>query len=280
MLLALGCDEAAVAPVSEPDRPPTPCGTKFDPATSGTVLGRVVWTGAIPAVAPYHIPPDPVPDRCPRITLDRDNPNAPRIDRQTDGVEEAVVFLRGIDPERGRPWDHAPAEVVMDDYRFQVLQGDRPLHCGFVRCGDKVRMVSRQPVFHAVHADGAAFFSLMFPDPGSPLTRPLKERGIVELTSASGYYWMRAYLFVDDHPYYAVTAGDGRFDLAQVPAGRYEIVCWLPNWLEEHHVRDPETARIMRILYRPAVEQKRTIDVKAGANVDVNFTVSANAFQH
>ena len=43
--------------------------------------------------------------------------------------------------------------------------------------------------------------------------------GRFELTSAAGYYWQSADLFVCDHPYYAVSDGTGRFQFTQVPAG-------------------------------------------------------------
>ena len=64
----------------------------------------------------------------------------------------------------------------------------------------------------------------------------------VELTSGAGHYWMRAYLMVAEHPYYALTNADGRFVLPQVPPGRYEIVCWLPILPAGGHeslLRDP-----------------------------------------
>ena len=78
--------------------------------------------------------------------------------------------------------------------------------------------MSREPVFHSVHADGAAFFTLAFPDPHDPLTRQLTEKGIVELTSATGRFAMRAYLFVDEHPYYTQTSGQLAHNFAGTPA--------------------------------------------------------------
>jgi hypothetical protein len=34
---------------------------------------------------------------------------------------------------------------------------------------------------------------------------------------------MRAYIFVFDHPWYQLTAADGRFRLADVPPGEYDL---------------------------------------------------------
>jgi hypothetical protein len=38
--------------------------------------------------------------------------------------------------------------------------------------------------------------------------------------------WMRAYLGMLEHPYYAVTGPDGSFDLTNVPPGDYTIGVW------------------------------------------------------
>ena len=38
--------------------------------------------------------------------------------------------------------------------------------------------------------------------------------------------WMRALVFVFDHPYYAVTSRDGNFELKNLPPGTYTIEAW------------------------------------------------------
>ncbi|MBI4520487.1 MAG: DUF2012 domain-containing protein, partial [Gemmatimonadetes bacterium] len=38
--------------------------------------------------------------------------------------------------------------------------------------------------------------------------------------------WMRAAIIVVENPYHAVVAEDGTFAIADVPAGRYELVIW------------------------------------------------------
>ncbi len=38
--------------------------------------------------------------------------------------------------------------------------------------------------------------------------------------------WMNAYVGVLPHPYFAVTKDDGKFELANLPAGTYTIEAW------------------------------------------------------
>jgi len=38
--------------------------------------------------------------------------------------------------------------------------------------------------------------------------------------------WMKAYVAVFDHPYFAVTDDTGKFKIEKIPAGEYEVVAW------------------------------------------------------
>jgi hypothetical protein len=201
------------------------------------------------------------------------NPNRPRIDVKTGHVEEVVIFLRGVEPQRGRAWDHPPVRVEIRDFQYTVHQGDCDGKIGFVRRGDTVKFLSRQQEYDTIRARGAAFFSLPFRDTYLPTTRKLDTCGLVELSSGAGCFWSRAYLFVDDHPYYTRTDRDGCFELRDVPAGDYELVAWMPNWLEAERELDSETVYPKRLYYRPAVEKVQRVHVKPGrpVSVGVNF---------
>lgn len=277
--MVFGCSEARPEPPDAPSEPPPHSPNLFNPNTAGTIRGHVTWQGLVPHPSPYRVSPLPIAAIGSADPVQRNNPNCPIVDPATQAVGNAVVFLRGVDPRRGRPWDHKPVEIELSDYRIHVGQPmERPAYA-FVCRGDPVRIVSRQPVFHALHADGASFFTLPFPDPNEPLTRRLTDRGVVELSSAAGYFWMRAYLFVDEHPYYAVTSTDGSFELRHVPPGDYELVCWMPNWIEDRRNRDPEGGLVMRMFYRPAVEIVQAVRVGKQETRETQFNVSAAAFE-
>jgi hypothetical protein len=262
-----------------PDPSGTEAASRFNPATAGTIRGRVSWQGDVPQVPRFEERLNLLPDTPPQPRVVRENPNAPVVDPKTGGVAHAVVFLRGVDPRQARPWDHPPVCVEQRDKRLHIVQGKTIDRVGFVRPGDAVEMVSREAVFHALHASGAAYFTLTFPDSEQPLRRSLKKKGLVELSSAAGYYWMRAYLFVDDHPYFTRTDEQGRFILQGVPPGKYEVVCWLPNWKKERHERDPESGLITRLYFDPPAKQARQVNLGSGESSAIDFVFSTAVFQ-
>jgi len=252
--------------------------TLFDLQSTGTITGTVVWDGPRPKVSAFVAPVSPQWDPKGQDFLSWPNPNVPVIDDKSSGVKDAVVFLRNVDPRRARPWNHAPVRVEQIDYRIQIRQGELESRCGFVRCGDEIEMISRQSVFHSMHAGGANFFTLAFPDRDKPLSRRLERPGLTELSSAAGCYWMRGYLFVADHPYYCRTDCEGRFHLPQVPAGQYELVCWHPNWRERGHDRDPESSLVCRLYFQPPAKLVRMMKIGAGKTENISFTLTADAF--
>jgi hypothetical protein len=273
-----GCDETRpAAPVSLNTSCPE-ASSQFDQATAGIVSGQVVWSGTAPVVSPFHAPVSPFVEQRAHDWRDWPNPHAPVIDPKSGGVRDAVVFLRGVDPRRSKPWDLPPVEVELRDYQIRVRQGPALGKYGIIRQGARVEMASRQSEFFSLHAAGAEFFTFAFADQDQVVARRLDHRGLIELTSASGYFWARAYLFVDDHPYYTLTDVAGRFRLTQVPPGRYEMVCWLPNWKVRSHDRDLETCYLVRVAFEPPLQLVQEVEVAPGAAVTVSFQASGESF--
>jgi len=241
----------------------------FDPAATGDIRGSVTWTGPPPVVPAFQIHGNyefPVTQTKPSTWP---NPLAPNIDAASAGVRDAVVYLRQVDPKKSKPWQHPPAVVAMQNHQLKIAGKG----IGFARLGATLTLVNEDAIFHSVQARGAAFFALPFPDAGKPSVRQLHKKGVIELSSGAGFYWMRAFVFVDDHPYYAATDEQGRFQMSQVPAGTYQIVCWLPNWHVLRHERNPETALITQVAFAPALEQEREIIIQAGETARVDFTL-------
>jgi hypothetical protein len=273
--LALALAGCGDPDVSSPNAAEPLPGDAFDPTHCGHVRGRVTWAGEPPRVAPFDVHVNALGGPIFHHRHERPNPHAPRIDSASQGLADAVVFLRGVELSKARPWDHPPLHVELVGCSFQLKQGDGPSHVGFVRRGDMLSLTSRDDVFHSVHADGAAFFTLTFPERAWARQRCLNGLGIVELSSASGYFWMRGYVFVMDHPYVCRTDAKGAFMLPEVPAGAYELVCWLPNWRKQRHERDPETGEISRVYYHAAIERTAKVQVRPGEASNVELVVAA-----
>jgi hypothetical protein len=274
LLTLLGCSEL-------PEAAPTPSQAKhivtsFDGAKTGTIQGRVVWDGDVPAAEPMLIKAIAFHPFLYEHPVECTLPHYPRV--ENGGVMGAVVFLRGIDPRCAKPWAHPGVRVEFQDRQLRVHQGKHVSSIGFVKLGGEIEIVNRDADFHLLRARGAAFFAAPLQVPDQPSRRTLTKAGIVDLTSGAGYLWLHGHLFVAEHPYYVQTDADGRFTLEQVPAGNYELVCWMPSWIVTRRERDPETGIMARLTWADPQEQTQAVEVQASGVVEVSYRWQAKMF--
>lgn len=271
LALLAGCDEKPTPPAGSPG-PRADAARDFEGGTTGGIAGQVSWSGPRPVVAPFRSIENPLTDQAPPPARDWANPNVPVID-SAGGVGSAVVFLRGVDPRRGRAWDHAPVRVEFRQHRLHVVQGGKERSIGVVRAGDEIEMVSRQEVYHVLQGRGADFFARAFPLPDQVRRRRLptsggsetaRAPGVVELLSGAGHFWMRGYLLVDEHPYYAFCDPQGRFSLDRVPPGEYDLVAWHPSWQVVRQERHPEFVRVQQVRFATPLERVSKVRVETG----------------
>jgi hypothetical protein len=279
ILSAAGCGDGRTQSPEPPREQPVELGARFNAATARTIHGHVTWGGDIPNVPPFHIHFNGDSSPVLKAALQRPNPNAPVIDARAHGVRDAVVFLRRVDPAASRPWDLPPVTVEIRDAQYHLMQGGHDARIGFVRKNTSLEMVSKEAECHSLHASGAAFFTLSFPDPEQPLSRPLRNAGVVELASNAGFYWMRAHLFVIEHPYFVRTNAEGKFELPNVPPGEYELVAWLPNWNVVSYDRDPETGFRSRVRFAAPVEVVKKIRIDRETPAEQVIEMRASAFE-
>lgn len=204
---------------------------------SGGIEGRVTFTGT---------PPSPT-----MLTEDGSSQPVLYLD-PSGGLRYAVVYLPDA-PESSTP---PPAAVTVNQHHFifepQVLA---------VRAGQTVRFTNDDPANHNVRAKDshpANTFSLHTAsgalDPYAHQFAPTLPGRALEL-SCDIHPWMAAWVYVFEHDQFAVTAGDGTFQIRNVPPGAHRIA-----------VRQP-AGRLARDV---------ALDVRAGetTRLDVRFASS------
>ncbi len=269
---------AAVAGGAAPVLTKSNLASQFHGERTGGLHGRVTWTGEIPIATP-------IPVRANLSTLDRIpksetvlNPFSPRIDSDTLGIADALVTLTNVDPERAKPWSHAPVRVMLDKNAMTVFQGGQEVRVGIVRKGDSVTFENPAGPLLAVTARGANFFTLPLPEAGSTVTRTMNHDGWTELRGGSNVYWLGAHLFVSEHGYVARTDRQGRWELRDVPAGDYFMETWLANWNPERVDLDPDWHVPTRHIYRPAGKLRQRLTVNVGETTERQSQFSASDF--
>jgi plastocyanin len=64
------------------------------------------------------------------------------------------------------------------------------------------------------------------PPKGEPKTKTFDQEEIMIPVKCNIHPWMRAYIGVVHHPFFAVTGDDGSFSIAGLPPGKYTVEAW------------------------------------------------------
>lgn len=130
-------------------------------------------------------------------------------------AKEAIVYLKGKSTS-------VPLHNASVDQRNKTFIP----HVSVITQGTRVRFPNDDTVFHNVFAyyQAKKFDLGMYPR-GASKTVTFDKPGLVALL-CNVHSQMSAYIMVVDTPYYAVTDADGRFHIADVDAGSYELHGW------------------------------------------------------
>jgi plastocyanin len=101
-------------------------------------------------------------------------------------------------------------------------------HVQAVTVGTSLTVVNSDRVLHNVHGSigPVQTFNVAMPIKDQRLPTKLTRPGLVRLQCDAGHSWMNAWLYVFEHPYFAVTGADGKFAIKDVPPGHYTVDLW------------------------------------------------------
>ena len=227
-------------------------------------LHRDVWYAMIVAIICFGLSTDPraQDQRIHRpqqagvvegtVTYHRDGTRPWRYSRyyvknaKSGELAEAVVALRGKGLSKTKP-AAAPAVTTIDQRNFQFQP-----ETVAVRRGDSVTFTNSDRAAHNVRSSGAsANFNITMPVDGKGYTARFDRAGGIGRPVEVDCVFhsnMRAWIFVFDHPYFMLTQADGRFRLADVPAGKYELEMAHPagglRWRQPIEVKPGETLQV------------------------------------
>jgi len=230
-LLLYGCSAEKPASAAQPKKPkegsvaprpsvvsvPTQPYREISVASPGKISGAVEFDGAFPADTVIQLPPSET--GCDQSITDH------RVERSGNRVTGVAVWLTDI--REGKP--------VPIERRFELTNENCLMD-------PKVQAVTTGGTLNVISADPATYNDRIvnvgtgelqglapFNDNGQvvPFDGLLAKPAELEVT-CEFHPWMRSYLIVLDHPYFAMTGKAGDFSIDGVPAGTYHLRAWHP----------------------------------------------------
>ncbi len=223
LLAAVGLSACSPAPqpksdaTSKPAGPATPAYFKVDPATAGSVSGKVTFQGKIPPHKKVDMEEDP---KC--ASLHKTPVYDDSIAASRDG-SLANVFVYVKTGLEGKKFEPPATPVVMDQKGCWF--GPRVLG---IETDQLLNVTNSDPVTHNIHPRPKNNREWnQSQDPGStPLVRHFMAPEVMIRVKCNIHSWMHAWIGVVDNPYFAVTGADGKFELSNLPPGNYTLEAW------------------------------------------------------
>jgi plastocyanin len=209
-------------PVAPPVTPPPPAPPETPPPPPpaeppagggpGTIQGIISFKGAAPAPEKVDMKKDP---KC--VDINKAQEIATVAVKDGKLADVFVRIAEGL-PADGK-FDTRSDAITLDQkgcvYSPQMLA---------VQIGQPLKILNSDPLLHNVHAHAKrGEFNQAMPTQGMTLEKKFKTKDLEGKITCEVHPWMHANLRVVDHPFFAVSGGDGSFTIQNVPAGKYKL---------------------------------------------------------
>jgi plastocyanin len=206
-----------------PGETPSQTAKKFAPkGNEGTVSGVVSFAGTPPAPKKIATDADPA--------CGTKNPNLSTEDTVVkDGkLANALVYIKeGTLADGGKiadlTFDTPTAAATLDQNGCHYVP-----HVSAVMVNQKINITNSDPTQHNIHFTPAKNpdWNQSQPNGAPAMTHSFKVSEILVPVKCNQHPWMKAYVGVMKHPFFAVSGEDGSFTIKGVPPGTYTVVAW------------------------------------------------------
>jgi hypothetical protein len=199
--------EADAEPVSPP----------IDPATAAILSGNVLLEGEPPEQESISMGADPTCAGMHETDVETEH----AVINEDGSLRNAFVYIKeGLAGYRFSP----PAEPAVLEQKGCIFVP----HVLGVMTGQALDIVNKDGTLHNVHVNPEKNppFNIGQPGKGARKTKTFGAAEVMIPIKCDVHTWMKAYLGVLEHPYFAVSRDGGRFEFPNLPPGTYVVEAW------------------------------------------------------
>jgi hypothetical protein len=232
-------------------------GKTFAPkGDEGTVAGAITYNGTPPAPKKIDTSADPVCGTA--------NPNLSTEESAVKDGKLANVFVYikdGTTADGTKVGDYTfttPSEAVTLDQKGCHYVP----HVIGLQTNQKLRITNSDPTQHNIHPTPKSNpeWNQTQPNGAPPIEKSFARAEVLVPVKCNQHPWMKSYIGVLKHPFFAVSAEDGSYTIKGVPPGTYTVVAW-------HEGGATGTEKTMSV----------TVPAKGAAKADFAFGEAATA---
>src|SRR5437762_6543033 len=186
----------------------------IDKSTVGEVNGSVKYAGAKPAARKIDMSQDPVCAKKGENTVET-------ITADGGNLANVFVYVKEGLGERNFPAPTDKATIDQEGCRYHP-------HVLAVMTGQPIEIKNDDNTTHNIHPTPAAEsgnreWNESQPPKGAPLEKSFSRPEVMLPVKCNQHPWMKMYINVAKTPYFAVTDKNGKFDIKDLPPGKYTL---------------------------------------------------------
>ena len=213
-LLLTGC---GAEKTSENAAPKAAASSAVNDPNAGSITGSVNFSGAKPAVKTIDMSANPA------CVSTHNSPAASEevVVNNNGTLKYAFVWVKSGMAERN--WQPPSSPAVLDQKGCIYTP-----HVIGVMVNQEVKFVNSDATNHNIHPLPRINeeWNESQPPNGEPKLKRFAREEIMVPTKCNIHPWMRAWIGVVSHPFFAVTGEDGSFKLKGIPPGKYTLAAW------------------------------------------------------
>jgi hypothetical protein len=156
------------------------------------------------------------------------------------GLADVLVYVKNVSGSYPVPADAAILDQNGCTYVPHILA---------VQAGQAIKIKNSDDTLHNIHPrpETNEEFNIGQPKQGMESEKKFDKPELKIPVGCDVHPWMRAYVHVLPHPFFAVTKADGSFEIKNLPAGDYEVEAVhekLPAVTQKAAVKDGESAKL------------------------------------
>ena len=182
------------------------------PARSADITGSVIYSGTLPQRTKVPITID-------QYICGTDKDAEDLVLGPKRGVQNAVVWLENA--PAGAKWEAPPPKVEMD--QKGCVFAPRMV---VVPVGGTVEFLNSDRLLHNLHSVSKENATFNRTQPRGRVVPITFTRPEIVAVTCDLHSWMKSWVVVAEHPFYAVTDSAGAFRLSGVPPGKYRLRMW------------------------------------------------------
>ncbi len=138
------------------------------------------------------------------------------------GVKNVIVALKKVAQGKAMP----KQDLTLDNKNCQF----HPL-VSIAYKGSQFVIHNSDPIFHntslglMMKGKRSTVYNLALPTQNATIKKPVRRTGMLSVKCDS-HKWMRAYVYAAKNPYAAMTDAKGKFEITDIPPGKYEVMVW------------------------------------------------------